>query len=193
MMSGMVAGVQGVSAIIMDIDGTMDFAQPGIPPDVKSLDAIITISSSNPQQLLMMAANMQPGMPPLQLPPDGTPIDFPAPLPLPNGAQLKLALKGNHIVAYVGEQSAQLADQLAQDKLQPNGMFAFNMDFGKYMKLITTAAQASANTDDASQVAMTDQDKAMLDAMSKINMQLVESFDIGKEGIDFGVKMTMDE
>jgi hypothetical protein len=193
MMSGMVAGVQGVSAIIMDINGTMDFAQPGIPPDVKSLDAIITISSSNPQQLLMMAANMQPGMPPLQLPPDGTPIDFPAPLPLPNGAQLKLALKGNHIVAYVGEQSAQLADQLAQDKLQPNGMFAFNMDFGKYMKLITTAAQASANTDDASQVAMTDQDKAMLDAMSKINMQLVESFDIGKEGIDFGVKMTMDE
>jgi hypothetical protein len=192
MMSGMVAGLQGISATIMDIDGSMDFSQPGVPPDIKKLDAIITITSSNPQQLLMMAANMQPGMPPLQLPPDGTPIDFPAPIPLPSGQQIKLALKGNHIVAYVGEKSAKLAEQLGKDKMKANGMFAFNMDFGKYMKFVASAAQNSPQGDDT-KVAMTEKDKAMLDAMSKINMQLVESFDVAKEGIDFGVKMTMDE
>ena len=192
MMSGMVAGLQGFSATIIDIDGSMDFSQPGTPPDIKNLDAMITISSSNPQQLLMMAANMQPGMPPLQLPPDGTPIDFPAPIPLPSGQQIKMALKGNHIVAYVGEKAAKLAEQLANDPLQANGMFAFNMDFGKYMKFVTAAAQNVPQGDDT-KVAMTAKDKAMLEAMGKINMQVVESFDVDQAGINFGMKMTLDE
>lgn len=192
MMSGMVAGLQGISATIIDIDGSMDFSQPGAPPDIKNLDAMITISSANPQQLLMMAANMQPNMPPLQLPADGTAIDFPAPIPLPSGQQIKMALKGNHIVAYVGEKAAKMAEQLAKDPLQANGMFAFNMDFGKYMKFISAAAQNTQQGDDT-KVAMTAKDKAMLDAMGKINMQLVESFDIDKAGIDFGLKMTLDE
>ena len=127
MMSGMVAGLQGISATILDVEGNFDFGQQDTPPDIKSIDAIITVSSSNPAQLLMMAANMQPGMPPLQLPPDGSPIDFPSPVPVPNGEPIKLALKGNHIVAYIGEKSTKLAEQLTQDKMQSNGLFAFNL------------------------------------------------------------------
>lgn len=192
MMSGMVAGLQGISATVLDIDGSFDFTQPGAPPDIKSIDAIITISSANPAQLLMMAANMQPGMPPIQLPPDGTPIDFPAPIPVPNGEPVKLALKGNHIVAYIGAKSAQLAEQLAQDKLQPNGMFAFNMDFGKYMKMVANMAQNAPATDGNKPTAMTEQDKQMIKAMSTMKMQLVESFDIHPNGLAFDVKMTME-
>ena len=192
MMSGMVAGLQGVSATVLDVDGNFDFNQQGTPPDIKSIDAIITVSSANPQQLLMMVANMQPGMPPLQLPPDGTPIDFPAPIPMPNGETIKLALKGNHIVAYVGAKSAQLADRLAQIKLQPNGLFAFNMDFGKYMKMVANMAETAPQTDTTKPTAMTDQEKEMIKAMSSMNMQIVESFDIDPNGVAFDIKMTME-
>jgi replicative DNA helicase len=192
MMSGMVAGVQGISATIMELDGSFDTSTPGAPPDIKALDAMISISSSNPQQLLLMAANMQPGMPPLQLPPDGTPIDFPAPIPLPSSAAVKLAIKGNHIVAFTGNKSAKLADKLAQEKLEANGLFSFNMDFGQYMKLITSAAQNIPSPDGDQNAVMTEKDKAMLEAMSNIKMQFVESFDIDKNGVAFDVKMTMD-
>jgi len=193
MMSGMVAGLQGFSATVLDVDGSFDFSQPGAPPDIKSIDAIITVSSTNPAQLLMMAANMQPGMPPLQLPPDGTPIDFPAPIPVPNGEPIKLALKGNHIVAYVGAKSAQLAERLAQDKLQPNGIFAFNMDFGKYMKMVANVAQNAPPADGNKPAAMSEQDKKMIEAMSSMKMQFVESFDINSDGLTFDVKMTIEQ
>ena len=191
MMSGMVSGVQGVSVTVLDVDGKLDVSQPGAMPQINKLDAIITISSSNPQQLLMMAANMQPGMPPIQLPADGTPIDLPVPLPIPALAQAKLALKGNHIVAYVGEKATQLADKLATEPLNPGGIFAVNIDFGKYMSLIASAAKESAAaTADANQpTSLTDREKAMLDAMSKTRMQFVEVMDIQKEGIAFDIKM----
>jgi hypothetical protein len=192
MMTGMVAGLQGISATVLDVDGNIDFSQQGVPPDIKSIDAMVTITSANPQQLLMMAANFQPGMPPLQLPPDGTPIDFPLPIPLPNGEPVKLALKGNHIVAYVGARSAKLAEKLATEKLHPNGMFAFNMDFGKYMKMVANIAQTAPQTEGNKPAAMTEQDKQMLQAMSTMKMQFVESFDIDPNGIAFDVKMTID-
>ncbi|MCI0506960.1 MAG: hypothetical protein L0Z73_12735 [Gammaproteobacteria bacterium] len=192
MMTGMVAGLQGISATVLDVDGNIDFGQQGAPPDIKSIDAMVTITSANPQQLLMMAANFQPGMPPLQLPPDGAPIDFPMPIPLPNGESIKLALKGNHIVAYVGERSAKLAEKLAAETLQPNGMFAFNMDFGKYMKMVANIAQNAPQTEGNKPAAMTDQEKEMIKAMSSMKMQFVESFDIDPNGIAFDVKMTME-
>jgi len=190
MMSGMVSGVHGVSVTVLDIDGALDVSQPGSIPQVNKIDAIITISTSNPQQLLMMAGNFQPGMPPLQLPPDGTPIDLPVPLPIPALAQAKLALKGNHIVAYVGEKAAKIADSLATQKLEPTGLFAFNVDFGKYMALIANAAKAGLEANQADKPASLSQnEQEVLDAMSKIDMQLVETMDIRKEGIGFDIKM----
>ena len=191
MMSGMVSGVQGISVTILDVDGNLDVSQPGAMPQINKLDAIITISSSNPQQLLMMAANMQPGMPPIQLPADGTPIDLPVPLPVPALAQAKMALKGSHIVAYVGEKATQMANQLANEPIRPSGLFAVNIDFGKYMSLIAGAAResATATSDNNQPASLSDKEKAMLDAMSNTRMQLVEVMDIQKEGIAFDVKM----
>jgi len=193
MMSGMAAGLQGLSVAVMDIDGAMP-TQPGMPPDIKSLDAIITISSANPQQLLAMLANFQPGMPPIQLPADGTAIDLPIPLPLPDGATVKMALKGNHIVAYTGAKATQMAELLAKQPLQPNGLFAFNMNFGRYMKMLATLAQSQTPTTATAEQkpALTEKEKAMFEEMAKVKMQFVESFDIDKNGMAFDVKMMMD-
>ena len=190
MMSGMVSGVQGVSITVLDVQGNLDVGQTGSVPEITALDAIVTISTSNPQQLLMMAGNFQPGMPPLQLPPDGTPVDLPVPLPIPALGQAKMALKGNHIVVYVGEKATKIANSLATEKLTPTGVFAFNIDFGKYMSLIVDAAKAGLEANQQSKAtALSKKEQEMLDALSKIDMQLVETMDIRKEGIGFDIKM----
>ncbi len=187
MMTGMAAGVHGISATVLDIDASMNLEQKGTAPDIHSLDAIITISAKEPQRLLLMAANFQQGMPPIQLPDDGTPIDFPIPLPTSELGSVKLALKGNHIVAYIGDKAEQLAQTMANDPLAATGMFALNMDLGKYMKLVNNFVQAADNTDGK----ISEQDKAMLEEMAKANVQFVESFDITPQGIVLDVTMTM--
>ncbi len=187
MMAGMAAGVQGISATVLDIDASMNLEQKDATPDVHSLDAIITLSAKEPQRLLLMVANFQQGMPPIQLPDDGTPIDFPIPLPTSDLGSVKLALKGNHIVAYIGDKAEQLAQKMANDPLAATGMFALNMDFGKYMKLINGFVQ----TLDTADGEISEQDKAMLEGMAEMDMQFVESFDITPQGIVIDVTMTM--
>ncbi len=187
MMTGMAAGVQGISATVLDIDASMNLEQKGAMPDVRSLDAIITLSAKEPQRLLLMVANFQQGMPPIQLPDDGTPIDFPIPLPTSDLGNVKLALKGNHIVAYIGDKAEQLAQTMANDPLAATGMFALNIDFGKYMKLVNNFVQTVDTTDGK----ISEQDKAMLEEMAKMDVQFVESFDITPQGIVIDVTMTM--
>ncbi len=187
MMTGMAAGVQGISAAVLDVDVSMNFEQKGAAPDIRSLDAIITISAKEPQRLLLMAANFQQGMPPIQLPDDGTPIDFPIPLPTSDFGSVKLALKGNHIVAYIGNKAEQLAQAMANDPLAATGIFALNIDFGKYMKLVNDFVQTVDTTDGT----LSEQDKIILEGMEKMDMQLVESFDITPQGIVLDATITM--
>ncbi len=187
MMTGMAAGVQGISAAILDVDAAMNLDQKDTAPDIRSLDAIITISAKEPQRLLLMAANFQQGMPPIQLPADGTPIDFPIPLPTSDLGNVKLALKGNHIVAYIGDKAEQLAQTMANDPLTATGMFALNINFGKYMRFINDFVQAA----DTAEGKISEQDKAMLEGMAKVDMQFVESFDMTPQGIVLDATMTM--
>ncbi|NOX91562.1 MAG: hypothetical protein GXP18_03675 [Gammaproteobacteria bacterium] len=187
MMTGMAAGVQGISAAILDVDAVMNLDQKDTAPDIRSLDAIITISAKEPQRLLLMAANFQQGMPPIQLPADGTPIDFPIPLPTSDLGNVKLALKGNHIVAYIGDKAEQLAQTMANDPLTATGMFALNINFGKYMRFINDFVQAA----DTAEGKISEQDKTMLEGMAKVDMQFVESFDMTPQGIVLDATMTM--
>jgi len=187
MMTGMAAGLQGISATILDIDAAINPEEKSAMPDIRSLDAIITLSATDPQRLLLMAANFQQGMPPIQLPADGTPIDFPIPLPTSDLGSVKLALKGNHIVAYIGDKAEQLAQTMANAPLAATGMFALNIDFGKYMRLINNFVQ-TANTTEGK---ISEQDKVILEGMAKMDMQFVESFDMTPQGIVLDATITM--
>ncbi|MBL1277875.1 MAG: hypothetical protein COB30_017485 [Ectothiorhodospiraceae bacterium] len=187
MMTGMAAGVQGLSATVLDIDVSMGLGEKAASPDVRSIDAIVTLSAKDPKRLLLMAANFQPGMPPIQLPDDGTAVDFPLPLPTPNLGSVKLALKGNHLVAYIGDKAAEIAKSMSNEPLAATGMFSLNIDIGKYMKIISGIAL----TVDTAEGKLPDQSKAMLEEMAKMDMNIVESFDITSQGIVFDATMTM--
>jgi len=187
MMTGMIAGVQGISATLLDIDVSINPEQKHASPDIHSLDAIITISAKDPQHLLLMAANFQQDTSPIELPADGTSIDFPFPLPTSDLGSVKLALKGNHIVVYIGDKAEQLSQTLVNDPLAATGMFAFNINIGKYMQLINEFIQTLDTTD----AEISEQDKAMIEGMTKMDMQVVESFDITPQGIVLDATITM--
>jgi hypothetical protein len=191
MMTGMAAGVQGISATILDFDGDMNITQQGAQPDIRSLDAIITLSAKDPQRLLALMANFQQGMPPIQIPADGTAVDLPIPLPAPNLGPVKLAQKGSHVVAYIGEKAAQLAQTMGGEPLAATGMFAFNMDFGRYMKFVSNMAMNAEGPEGKVADTFSEQDKVMFEQMSKMNMHVNETFDINAQGLVFDVKMTV--
>jgi hypothetical protein len=180
MASGMLAGIQGLSFTVFGVDASVNLDTK--KPDVRSIDALITLSANNPRSLLTMAANMAPPLANLQVPADGTPVELPVPMPMPGGKAPQIAIKGKHIVVYLGDKAKTAADELAADPMQANGLLVLNMDYGKYMRLIAeSAAKARDNPD------MTAEQRAgfesMQKAMSNFDAHLSESFDVTGDGI----------
>lgn len=182
MMTGMASGVYGVSASLLSFEGKVDPSMQ-MPPDVKNLQAILTVSAKNPQMLLMMLQKMQPGMPPIQLPADGKAIDFPLPIPTPE--PVKLALKGKHIVAYIGKDAAPLADAIQKQPLEGNGMFSVNLDYQKYFELLMNGPgmQAGMKQDPEMQ--------KMMKFLETMKYRIIESMDVSDKGIELTAAMSM--
>lgn len=134
MFAGMLSGLQGVSLSIFDVDGNV--GAPGTRPQVNSIDALLSISSKTPQSLIAAASSMAPNLANIQIPADGTPVDFPVPLPVKNGGNAKIAMNDKHIVIYTGEKSLKYADILKNEALQQTGWLGFDMDFSTFEELI---------------------------------------------------------
>ena len=179
MASGMLASLQGISASIFNIDGNIDLATK--TPNIKSVDAMITLSAGNPQSFVMMAANFIPPLASLTIPADGTAIDLPIPLPIPLADTPKIAIKGNHIVAYIGEQSRQHAENLANSPLEQNAVLAFNVDHGQYLKLLSTVGEMEANK--SADPVKKQELEALSKAMGSVKTQMNQLMDFTDQGI----------
>jgi len=182
MVSGMAAGVQGISFSVIDFDGKIDISQKKLPADMRNLDAIVTLSATNPQALLMMASGMLPGIP--ALPSDGTAVDLPLPFAMPNGESVKLAMKGNHLTAYIGKQAEQIANSLANVTLSATGLSVINMNFGKYFDLFYDAILSGEEA-----ASIPQESKQMFEEMRNMDAQMIESFDITPQGLAVEMKM----
>ncbi len=192
MVSGMIAGVQGFSAMIMDLDADLIPGVEAAAPEIRNIDALLTLTSTNPQSLVALANGMNPDMPPIQLPADGSAVNFPLPLPIALGKPLKLALKGNHLVAFTGEISSRLANDLATTASSANGFLALNMDYGRYMKmLLKFSDQMTAENSDPPDTNGEDKSQALA-AMEKLKMQMMETVDIETGGLVMDINVTMD-
>ncbi|MFY8274984.1 hypothetical protein AAEU32_12745 [Pseudoalteromonas sp. SSDWG2] len=142
MMSGMLAGVKGVSVSINDIN--VDLTNPDVP-DVKSIDAIATLSAEDPLTLLNAGKSFNPQLANVTIPEDGTAVSLSELLQL--GDQLafdvKIAIKGNHITVFTGNKATQTANQLQTETLQANGLLGMGMDLAPLMKLMVDAAKTT--------------------------------------------------
>jgi hypothetical protein len=116
MFGGMARGVRGMSVNIFDAD--VDPAA-GVSA-VKAIDTAIAVSADDPAMLLGTLKMLPQFGAVGDLPVDGSEVDVTHafPLPLPEGTEIKAAMKGNNIVLYSGEKSTDFANRLAQNETE---------------------------------------------------------------------------
>lgn len=177
MVSGMAAGLSGISASVLKFDADFSKAK-GDMPDIKDIQAIITISAKNPQMLLLMLSKMKPDLPPLQIPSDGSPIDLPLPLPIPG--KVKLAQKGQHLVAYLGKDAEKLAEGMKNVPLNgENGIYSVKFDFSPIYKLLLSIPKPKTE-EDGSEMKL----QEALDLLKTLKYRVVETLNFTSNGIE---------
>ncbi len=179
MASGMFAGLKGVSAVVFDVAGQVDPANP--VAGIQGIDAIVAITSDNPIDVLNAAKNMVPQLADLEVPLDGSPVVLP--FPLPGDIEVKIAVTGKHIVLYTGPKATALSAQISSEGREPNGLFALSMDYGRQMRFITSAV--------ASNPEMPAHQQQMLQSMQERDVQFIQHFDITPQGIVFETRMSV--
>jgi len=176
MATGMAAGVFGASATLLNFEGNFDGGKQKMP-EISDFQAIVTVSAKNPQILLMSLRQINPNFPPIQLPEDGTPVELPLPLPIPD--RIKLAQKGKHIVAYIGKDSIKLAQDLQNLPLQGNGFLASNIDFLKFIKFGKSLPGANPDAPDSDQKL-----QEALEFFGKFKYRFIENIEFSDYGIE---------
>lgn len=124
MFLGMVNGLKGIGMSLYDIEMDTQTMMP------KSVSALISAASENPQTLVSMAA-MVPMLQGLNIPADGSEVDVNLPMVPPN-IKVKAAIKGKHLVVYAGDKAAAQVAKLGSDKIPSNGLMSFAADYRQF-------------------------------------------------------------
>lgn len=179
MMTGMVNSVKGVSASVFDL--SIDQNAQGMP-EPKAVDALITLSAEDPLVLVNTVKGLAPMLAQIEIPEDGSPISINQyiPSPQPLGIDIKLALKGDHLVLFTGEKSTVVAQKMADQALESNGMTHFSMDMQAFLTPMLTALKSAGQPVPES-----------LDAFLEQNMVFEFSMDVAEHGLVFGTDMKL--
>jgi hypothetical protein len=142
MMTGMLGSLKGVSVSLFDVEIVEHAQNPG-QPDFKSLNVLATISADDAEALFNIAKSFEPTLAGVTLPADGSAIEVNEFLPAGYelDAPIYLALKGNHLTFYTGEQGKKFADTLTKQTVEANGMMAFSMNTDKFFKALLKGAE----------------------------------------------------
>ncbi|MEI6859456.1 MAG: hypothetical protein V5788_06700 [Shewanella sp.] len=131
MFTGMANGIYGASVALLDYKFAEQTTQGEL--NLESVDAIISLSADNPSVLVNMLKPFVPELASIELPQDGSSIDLTSLLPMLSeyGISPKLAVKGKHIVLYTGNQAEAVANNLADEVLDNNGLYSVYLDYSK--------------------------------------------------------------
>lgn len=179
MFTGMVQGVKGVGVAMNDFSVAMD----GPSPDIKGVDALLSLSADNPEVLFNMAKTFAPNLASVQLPADGSPVDLSAYIPNPEADQVQpmLALKGQHLVVYTGEKSKAMADALASEKPQNNGVMSLSADYSRLFTPLVPLMEMNATPDVAGQFQI----------LKDLNMKISMKISFSDQGIEMATEADM--
>jgi hypothetical protein len=137
MMSGMVPGFKGFSVAIYD--AAVDMAQKvsSNPFNLSAWDALVLISSDQPEMLLQ-SAQMFPPLAGINIPADGSEISLRDPIEASTGmpTDVSAAQRGNHIALFQGQQARDVAQRVGAADAGKNGLMYFRVNLRKYMGLI---------------------------------------------------------
>jgi len=144
MLTGLAAGVSGLSATVLDLKLAAGASQE--QPRLEAIDLVATLSVQDPATFLAKVLAMAPApYNALNLPADGTPVEIPLP-PMPNApvTTLKLAAKGDKIVAYVGAKAEQAVERLATSGEATKALLRVSMNYAKYFGLVGNMLERAA-------------------------------------------------
>jgi hypothetical protein len=173
MATGMVNGLQGLSMSIMDIGFELDEATE--TENITKLDALLTISATNPEMLFNNAASFLPPLQQAGYPADGELKDFALPMPVPFPLVTKMGRHGSHLGLTSGEKSEQMFADIGQEALEVNGFMSFTMDYSRYFALIN---KAMAN------MPMEAGQKDAFDQLENMDMKIRGVVDFTENGIE---------
>lgn len=137
-------GVKGVSLGLFDYT----IKQFNHSPSLASLDALLILSTDNPQEIFNSVKMFSPELQQVELSDNGEEIDLTAIFPIPGQYSLapKLAIKGQQLLIYTGQKSQKIAATLSSEPLNKNGFFKLSLDFKKMFTPIATAAQLAGQS-----------------------------------------------
>jgi len=129
LVTGMANGVKGISVTLADYKLTDKNGEPSF----ETLDALISVSAEKPMLLVDMMKPFYPPLADLDLKENGDPVDMTSMLMLAPklGIRAKMAIKGQHLVAYTGDKGAELAELMYDQPLDANGFFDLSVDYQK--------------------------------------------------------------
>ncbi len=125
MASGMINGLQGVQLLFNDLQ--LDPGNDEQP--LQSLDLLLGISGNNLRTLWGMTAAFNPLHATLPWPKDEQPVAVPLPDDWPTNLPLWFKVKGKHAFFYSGEQAARQANQISNEQVSSNGLFAIAANY----------------------------------------------------------------
>jgi len=140
-MTAMANGIKGISGAV--IDYSLDESQSEMA--IKSLDAIISLSASDPKTLFNIIATFRPELADVKLPANGNVVELSsliqlAPLP---GMNPKLIMHKEHMVIFNGDKAEKIAIELGNKPITTTGIYNLSIDYSKAFTPLVTAAELS--------------------------------------------------
>ncbi|WOT05799.1 hypothetical protein [Shewanella youngdeokensis] len=171
MLTSMAQGVKGVGVSVIDYEINDDIDAP----EIKSLDALFSLSADDPAMLFNMLKPLIPELASIQLPTDGTAVVLNDVLPIASQMKLtaKLAVKGQHLVLYYGDKGEVAVNALGAEALSRNGLIAMSVDYLKIFAPLFTFIELTGEPIPEE-----------LEAMKDYNMRVKLAVDVNNKGIE---------
>jgi hypothetical protein len=175
-MAGMASGLQGLSVTINDAE--LDLTTSNL----KSADALITVSAENARTFFEGFKAMYPPLATVALPAAGEELDLATVIPevAVLGIQPKLALADSHLLLYVGPTATTQSAAVAKESLSKNGLLSFGMDYGRFFKTLESAMAASGT-----------EVPADFQQFTNSNMKMSLKMDVNQQGLVLNSELEM--
>lgn len=140
-MTAMANGIKGISGAV--IDYSLDESQTEVA--IKSLDAIISLSASDPRTLFNIISTFRPELADVTLPANGNIVELSSLLPLATlpGINPKLIMHKEHMVIFNGDKAEKIAIALGNKPITATGIYSLSIDYSKAFTPLVTAAELS--------------------------------------------------
>lgn len=140
-MTAMVNGIKGIAGAV--IDYRLDESQSEVA--IKSLDAIISFSASDPRTLFNIIATFRPELAEIKLPANGKVVELSSLIPLAPlpGMNPKLIMHKEHMVIFNGDKAENIAIELGNKPIKATGIYSLSIDYSKAFTPLVTAAELS--------------------------------------------------